>query len=144
MRTWILAAVAALVLAGVPAAAVVLTSGDSRAERTTGSHQDDGPPHGNAWGHHRADKPGSKDDTQAERRAERAERKAERRQERLERRQERGSRVDADRAGEMAELAQEHADGMKAWAACVKEAGDDPAKRAACVKPLPPGLAKKR
>lgn len=50
----------------------------------------------------------------------------------------------AQRAAKMAELAQAHADGMKKFAACVKAAGDDQARRAACARPLPPGLAKKQ
>lgn len=50
----------------------------------------------------------------------------------------------AQRAAKMAQLAQAHADGMKKFAACVKSAGDDKARRAACAKPLPPGLAKKQ
>jgi hypothetical protein len=50
----------------------------------------------------------------------------------------------AQRAARMAELAQQHADGMKKWAECVKSAGDDAAARAKCTKPLPPGLAKKQ
>ena len=49
----------------------------------------------------------------------------------------------AQRAAKMAELAQAHADGMKKFAACVKAAGTDRAARAACDRPLPPGLAKK-
>jgi len=50
----------------------------------------------------------------------------------------------AERAAKMAELAQKHADGMKKWATCVKDAGDNAAARAKCTKPLPPGLAKKQ
>ena len=50
----------------------------------------------------------------------------------------------AERAAKMAELAQKHADGMKKFAACVKDAGDDSGARAKCVRPLPPGQAKKQ
>jgi hypothetical protein len=50
----------------------------------------------------------------------------------------------AQRAAKMAELAQQHADGMKKWAACVKTAGEDAGARGKCTRPLPPGLAKKR
>jgi len=50
----------------------------------------------------------------------------------------------AERAAKMAELAQQHADGMKKWAACVKDANDDSAARAKCTRPVPPGLAKKQ
>lgn len=50
----------------------------------------------------------------------------------------------AERAAKMAALAQEHADGMKKWAACVKDAGDDSAARTKCTRPTPPGLAKKQ
>lgn len=49
----------------------------------------------------------------------------------------------AQRAAKMAELAQQHADGMKKWAACVKAAGENADARAKCTKPMPPGLAKK-
>jgi hypothetical protein len=38
----------------------------------------------------------------------------------------------------MAELAREHSEGIQRWTAC-REAGRDD-----CVKPWPPGLAKKR
>ena len=38
----------------------------------------------------------------------------------------------------MARLAEEHAQGMRAWARCVADDGDD------CEKPMPPGLAKKQ
>jgi hypothetical protein len=41
-----------------------------------------------------------------------------------------------ERERTMRRLAEEHAEGMKAWAACVADARDD------CEKPLPPGLAK--
>src|SRR5690349_245402 len=50
----------------------------------------------------------------------------------------------AQRAAKMAELAQQHADGMKKFAACVKAAGDDASARSKCVRPLPPGQAKKQ
>lgn len=46
------------------------------------------------------------------------------------------------RADLMADLAREHARGMRRWADCVK-AADDGAQRADCERPLPPGLAKK-
>jgi hypothetical protein len=38
----------------------------------------------------------------------------------------------------MRRLASEHEDGMRAWARCVADGGDD------CEKPLPPGQAKKQ
>lgn len=47
------------------------------------------------------------------------------------------------RAAKMAELAQKHADGMKKFAACVKDAAGDKAALGKCERPLPPGLAKK-
>ena len=46
------------------------------------------------------------------------------------------------RADLMADLAREHARGMRRWADCVK-AADDRAQRVGCERPLPPGLAKK-
>ena len=42
------------------------------------------------------------------------------------------------RARKMARLAQRHATAMRQWAACVR------AGRTDCVRPLPPGLAKRR
>lgn len=47
------------------------------------------------------------------------------------------------RADLMADLAREHAAGMRRWAECVADAGDR-AARADCERPLPPGQAKKR
>ena len=38
----------------------------------------------------------------------------------------------------MATLSREHADAMQKWSDCVAAGRDD------CVRPLPPGLAKKR
>jgi hypothetical protein len=49
----------------------------------------------------------------------------------------------AQRTAKMAELVQQHADGMKKFAVCVKAAGDDASARSKCVRPLPPGQAKK-
>ena len=43
----------------------------------------------------------------------------------------------------MAELAREHATGMRRWAECVG-AAEGGADRGDCERPLPPGLAKKR
>ena len=50
----------------------------------------------------------------------------------------------AERKAKMSGLAKEHAAGMKTWAACARAAGADSAARAKCVRPLPPGLAKKQ
>jgi hypothetical protein len=50
----------------------------------------------------------------------------------------------AQRARKMATLAKTHTEGMRKWADCITAAGNDPAKRAACEKPLPPGLAKRQ
>jgi hypothetical protein len=44
----------------------------------------------------------------------------------------------AERSETMRRLAREHARGMRAWARCKATGRDD------CVRPLPPGLAKKR
>jgi hypothetical protein len=43
-----------------------------------------------------------------------------------------------ERERTMTRLAEEHAAGMRAWAACVADGRDD------CEKPLPPGLAKRQ
>jgi hypothetical protein len=43
----------------------------------------------------------------------------------------------------MAQLATQHADAMQKWAACLAAAKAD-AAGAACVRPLPPGLAKRQ
>ncbi len=122
----------------MPAAAVVLTSDDTEAARTTEtgrSGRSEAGPRGHAWGQRKAEKkPGR---SEAGSRADKDAAKAERRRDR-------GTRIDADRAGAMAKRAQQHADGMKAWADCVEKAADDAAARTACVKPLPPGLAKRR
>lgn len=50
----------------------------------------------------------------------------------------------AQRERTMTDLAKAHAEGMQKWAACVSAAGDDREQRAACEKPLPPGLAKRQ
>lgn len=50
----------------------------------------------------------------------------------------------AQREATMRGLARQHADGMRAWAACAGKAGADRSARAACERPLPPGLAKKQ
>lgn len=50
----------------------------------------------------------------------------------------------AQRERTMTDLAKAHAEGMQEWAECVSAAGDDHAQRAACEKPLPPGLAKRQ
>jgi hypothetical protein len=44
---------------------------------------------------------------------------------------------------EMAALVKAHEQGMKKWTDCVAGGGNDASKRGECVKPLPPGLAKK-
>jgi hypothetical protein len=49
----------------------------------------------------------------------------------------------AQKQAKMAVLTQAHEQGMAKWADCVAAGGSDASKRAACVKPLPPGLAKK-
>ena len=50
----------------------------------------------------------------------------------------------AQRERKMKRLADAHAAGMRAWKSCVDAAADDETKRAACERPLPPGLAKKQ
>lgn len=50
----------------------------------------------------------------------------------------------AQKARKMEELARAHEEGMRTWTRCVRAAGADTAKRNACEKPLPPGLAKKQ
>jgi hypothetical protein len=50
----------------------------------------------------------------------------------------------AQRERRMTELARTHRQGMRQWAECVAAAGEDSTQRSACVKPLPPGLAKRR
>jgi len=50
----------------------------------------------------------------------------------------------AQRTQKMAALSRAHEEGMRKWTRCVRAAGTDGAKRRACEKPLPPGLAKKR
>ncbi|HSV39032.1 MAG TPA: hypothetical protein VLI04_09750 [Nocardioidaceae bacterium] len=49
----------------------------------------------------------------------------------------------AQREAKMAALAEQHAEGMRRFSACMEAAAGDAAKRAECTKPLPPGLAKK-
>jgi len=49
----------------------------------------------------------------------------------------------AEREAKMRALAKAHAKGMQNWADCVAAARADATKRAACTKPLPPGLAKR-
>ena len=49
----------------------------------------------------------------------------------------------AQRAKKMAALTKAHAEGMQKFAECVAAARGDATKRAACEKPLPPGLAKR-
>jgi hypothetical protein len=49
----------------------------------------------------------------------------------------------AQREEKMAALAEAHAEGMQKWADCVAAASGDATKRAECEKPLPPGLAKR-
>ena len=43
----------------------------------------------------------------------------------------------------MAALVEAHQQGMKTWTDCVAPSRNDASKRGKCVKPLPPGLAKK-
>jgi len=50
----------------------------------------------------------------------------------------------AQKAQKMAALSRAHEQGMRKWSRCVRAAGTDTAKRRACEKPLPPGLAKKQ
>ncbi len=50
----------------------------------------------------------------------------------------------AQREARMQALAKAHDEGMQRWLACVTDAGTDQAKRKACEKPLPPGLAKRQ
>jgi hypothetical protein len=49
----------------------------------------------------------------------------------------------AQKQKKMAALVKAHEQGMLKWAGCVAAAGNDASKRATCLKPLPPGLAKK-
>lgn len=49
----------------------------------------------------------------------------------------------AQKAAKMAALVVAHEQGMKEWTACIAAAGDDSSEREHCVKPLPPGHAKK-
>ena len=50
----------------------------------------------------------------------------------------------AQKAQKMAVVTRAHRQGMRKWSRCVGAAGSDSAKRRACEKPLPPGLAKKQ
>lgn len=50
----------------------------------------------------------------------------------------------AQKTQKMAVLTRAHEQGMRKWSRCVRAAGTDSAKRRACEKPLPPGLAKKQ
>ena len=146
MKTWIVAAVAAgvLVIAGLPALAVTLASNDSASgvDRTERAGQHPGK-------HKHADK-------RADKRADKARGKGARDRS--------GRRGDGQgpppwahrhgpkagpgaewrkltaqqRAEKMAELAKEHAQAMQKWADCLAAGKTD------CVRPLPPGLAKRR
>ena len=49
----------------------------------------------------------------------------------------------AQKLERMAALSKAHREGMEKWADCIAAAGEDEAKREGCVKPLPPGQAKK-
>ena len=49
----------------------------------------------------------------------------------------------AQKGEKMAALVTAHEQGMKKWTECVPAGGSDASKRGKCVKPLPPGLAKK-
>jgi hypothetical protein len=49
----------------------------------------------------------------------------------------------AQKQDKMAALIKAHEQGMATWAECVAASRNDASKRARCVKPLPPGLAKK-
>ena len=128
MRTWLVAAVAVVVLlvAGPPVLALVLASDDIGAQHTRPvpaqpvvekgpdqgpgwrTHHRDGPP---PWASHprgpQAEVPGWHDLTPTQ------------------------------RAQKMARLAQRHATAMRKWAGCVR------AGRTDCERPLPPGLAKR-
>jgi len=49
----------------------------------------------------------------------------------------------AQKSKKMAGLVKAHEQGMKKWTDCVAAGGNDASKRGKCIKPLPPGLAKK-
>ena len=49
----------------------------------------------------------------------------------------------AQKSEKMAGLVKAHEQGKKKWGDCVAAAGNDASKRVECMKPLPPGLAKK-
>lgn len=120
---------ALLLVGGIATAAVALTSSGDDADNATHSRT-----HGEKHDKAKADKrkhDGAKHDKQ-DARADKPWKKYWR------------SLPPAQRADLMARLAQEHADGMKRWATCVKSAGEDRSARATCERPLPPGLAKKR
>ena len=124
MKTWVIAvlAVGVMVLAALPALAVSLASNDD-SDRDRVSHSQD-------RDQHRADAPGQKRD------------KAAKGHKAWKRAHGPGAAwralTPAQRAKKMAELSRRHADGMEKWADCVAAGKDD------CVRPLPPGLAKKR
>jgi hypothetical protein len=128
MRTWLVAAVAVgvLLVAGPPVLAIVQATDDIGA-RHTGSAPTQpvvrqGPEQDQGWRTHHRDGPPPWASHP------------------------RGPRAQApdwhdltskQRAQKMARLAQRHATAMRKWAACVR------AGRAGCVRPLPPGLAKR-
>lgn len=130
MKTWLVAAVAValLLVAGPPVLALVLASDDIGARHTgpvpaqTVVKKEPGPGQGQGWrAHHRVGPPPWASHP-------------------------RGPQAKVpgwhdltpeQRAAKMARLAQRHAAAMRKWAACAR------ADRTDCVRPLPPGLAKR-
>lgn len=145
MKSWLIAAVAlgALAVAGVPTLATALAWNDPRPgdERTGQGRDHEARGKAHAPGQQAKGKDRAKDRVKAWKRGPGAPawgaRKA-------------GKRLDPEwkkewrkltprqRAERMAELARAHAEGMEKWAECVAARRDD------CVKPLPPGLARRR
>jgi hypothetical protein len=126
MKTWVIAVIAlgVLVVAGLPGLAVALAADDDTGREHVSHGQD------------RADAPGPKRDEVGK-------------GHRAWKREVRGRRPGtawrsltpaqkARTAEKLAERSRTHAEGMQKWADCVATGRDD------CVRPLPPGLAKRR
>ena len=119
LKTWLVAAIAVAVLlvAGLPALAVALASDDGPSDRAGHAEQ-----HGKV---EKRDRDGGPTWAHGQGRANGP-----------------GSAwrslTPTQKAKKMAELSREHADAMQKWADCVTAGKDD------CVRPVPPGLAKRR
>jgi hypothetical protein len=132
LKPWVVAAVAVAVLlvAALPALAVSLASRDGDDAR---GGQDGR--HGQGQGQHpgKSGKPGKQHLDKKDRKALKGW---------LDKRRGPGATwqglTPAEKAKKMATLSREHADAMQKWSDCVAAGRDD------CVRPLPPGLAKKR